>query len=374
MSDWATRLEARRKGRRILAVLAAVGAVILLLCMGFTPMLLRGVLPRTDNRALSNQLGCSSIDLASVPTVKNLSKEQVANAAAIIAVGRQLKVPPRGWVIAIATALQESTLHNRANPKVPVSLTLPHQGVGSDHDSLGLFQQRPSWGAPAQVLDPRYASAKFYAKLVQLKGWERMRVTDAAQQVQRSAFPGAYQKWENLAALLVAKLSGEALRTSGGAPQCALPGQISAAGWTAPAKAEVGSGFRTRDRPGHDGVDLIAARNAPIWAAAGGIVVEVVCNSSSGTCDRDGSPDVRGCGWYVDIAQGGGVRTRYCHMAQRPSVVVGQRVNAGDLLGYVGSSGNSSGPHLHFEVHLKGNAIDPIPFMATHGAPLGQSS
>jgi murein DD-endopeptidase MepM/ murein hydrolase activator NlpD len=249
-------------------------------------------------------------------------------------------------------------------------MRLPHDGVGRDHDSVGMFQQRPSWGPAARLLDPRYSSAKFYERLLKVDGWERMRLTDAAQLVQVSAFPGAYQKWEQLAALLVAKIAGDDLSDAGGAPLCAAAGQVSSSGWTVPAQGSVGSGFRTASRPTHNGVDLIAARGSPIRAAAAGIVITVICQASNGTCDSDGGPAVTGCGWYVEVAHGANVWTRYCHMGQRPSVVVGQRVQVGEVLGLVGSSGNSSGPHLHFEVHLANDAIDPVPFMAGRGAPL----
>ncbi|MFV2102114.1 C40 family peptidase [Micromonospora sp. LOL_024] len=122
-------------------------------------------------------------------------REQTGNAAAIVAVGERLMVPPRGWVIALATAMQESTLRN-----------LP----GGDRDSVGLFQQRPSqgWGTPAQLQDPGYAAGKFYQALLAIDGWQAMALTDAAQAVQRSAYPGAYAKWEDDAIALVRVLAG----------------------------------------------------------------------------------------------------------------------------------------------------------------------
>jgi murein DD-endopeptidase MepM/ murein hydrolase activator NlpD len=93
----------------------------------------------------------------------------------------------------------------------------------------------------------------------------------------------------------------------------------------------------------------------------------------------DGSSDTRGCGWYVDIWHAGGLMTRYCHMVQRPNVSAGQQVAAGQPIGLSGSSGNSSGPHLHFEVHINGDhtgagAIDPERFMREVGAPLGDGA
>ena len=87
-------------------------------------------------------------------------------------------------------------------------------------------------------------------------------------------------------------------------------------------------------------------------------------------------PSQPGCGWYVDILHAAGVVTRYCHQLRRPMVHEGQKVAAGQIIGLVGTSGHSSGPHLHFEVHEHGDrssagAIDPVPFMKDHGAPLG---
>jgi hypothetical protein len=126
-----------------------------------------------------------------------LDAEQMANAATITAVGVTRGLPDRAIVIALATALQESKLYN-----------LP----GGDRDSVGLFQQRPSqgWGRPDQVIDPRYSSRKFYAALVKVRGWETMRVTDAAQAVQRSAHPELYQQWEPDATVLAKALLGSA--------------------------------------------------------------------------------------------------------------------------------------------------------------------
>jgi murein DD-endopeptidase MepM/ murein hydrolase activator NlpD len=105
------------------------------------------------------------------------------------------------------------------------------------------------------------------------------------------------------------------------------------------------------------------------------VVTLVACNATLDgapySCDVDGSPAVAGCGWYVNIRHGG-VVTRYCHQLTRPSVSVGEQVAAGQVIGLVGSSGRSSGPHLHFEVelHPAGGAraqTDPMAFMAARG-------
>jgi hypothetical protein len=120
--------------------------------------------------------------------------EQIANARIIVTIGTQRRVPNEGLVIAVATALQESRLRNLR---------------GGDRDSIGLFQQRPSqgWGSPKQLSDPAYQTHKFYDKLLAVDGWQEMRMTEAAQAVQVSAFPNAYAKHVPAATRLVDRLS-----------------------------------------------------------------------------------------------------------------------------------------------------------------------
>jgi murein DD-endopeptidase MepM/ murein hydrolase activator NlpD len=152
--------------------------------------------------------------------------------------------------------------------------------------------------------------------------------------------------------------------------------RLPATSWTVPVTAGLVSGFRTSSRPTHDGVDLGAARNTPIKAVAAGIVIRVVCNASTNNCDVDGSRNISGCGWYAEIQHTGRIVTRYCHMVRRPSVRVGQSVARGQIIGYVGTSGSSSGPHLHFEVHLNAppanhaNAVNPVTFLRARGATI----
>jgi hypothetical protein len=76
-------------------------------------------------------------------------------------------------------------------------------------------------------------------------------------------------------------------------------------------------------------------------------------------------------GWYADLTHPGTVTTRYCHMQTKPWVDVGDLVIAGQPIGTIGSTGHSSGPHLHYEVHAGGRSTDPQPWMDDHGAPLG---
>ncbi|WP_173038410.1 peptidase M23 [Phytohabitans flavus] len=145
---------------------------------------------------------------AQLTPVAGLSQVQTENAAAIIRAGAKNGVPQRGMVIAVATAMQESTLLNRASEVLPESKLYPHQGTGWDHDSVGLFQQRTSsgWGPVADLMKPEYAATKFYQGLLQVPGWDQMPLTYAAQAVQVSAFPEAYAPHEPVATAVVQQL------------------------------------------------------------------------------------------------------------------------------------------------------------------------
>jgi murein DD-endopeptidase MepM/ murein hydrolase activator NlpD len=97
----------------------------------------------------------------------------------------------------------------------------------------------------------------------------------------------------------------------------------------------------------HNGVDLAAPMYTPIMASDGGTV------TFAGWCDC-------GLGWYVEIDHGNGYSTVYGHMAEMPWVATGAKVNQGDVIGPIGSSGASTGPHTHFMVKQNGSTIDPM--------------
>src|SRR5665647_156161 len=125
----------------------------------------------------------------------SFSPEQTANAATITAVALKRGLPARAATIANATAIQESKLRNVRF---------------GDRDSLGLFQQRPSqgWGTAEQILDPVYATNKFYDALIKINGYQAMEITKVAQLVQRSATPQAYASHEQEGRILASTLAG----------------------------------------------------------------------------------------------------------------------------------------------------------------------
>ncbi|AXT85736.1 hypothetical protein C6I20_11415 [Aeromicrobium sp. A1-2] len=138
----------------------------------------------------------SEFCVAEVGTVRaQVDLEQGQWSALMAAVAQRRGLSPRATTIAIATAFQESKIHNIDY---------------GDRDSLGLFQQRPSqgWGSIEQVTDPLYAIGAFYDALVKVEGYGSMEITEAAQRVQRSAFPGAYAQHEDYARALASTLRG----------------------------------------------------------------------------------------------------------------------------------------------------------------------
>jgi len=155
------------------------------------------------------------------------------------------------------------------------------------------------------------------------------------------------------------------------------------AGWVSPVAAPVTSQFRSADRPDHHGVDMAAPHGTPVVAASAGLVILAECEASINGepygCEQDGSAEVLGCGWHVQVLHADHLATLYCHLQQAPEVSVGDTVATGDLIGYVGSTGNSSEPHLHFEVQegelfrppRSATAVDPETFYADRGLALG---
>jgi hypothetical protein len=240
--------------------------------------------------------------------VDGFDSEQVGDAAIIVSVGGQLGVPVRGWIIAVATALQESGLRN-----------LP----GGDQDSIGLFQQRPSqgWGTPQQLRDPVYASTKFYQRLLTVEGWQAMPLTDAAQAVQGSAYPDAYAKQEQPATVLVAAIAGSGNWR-------AIPRDLEQCSATCPGSA--GSGAPASPDPGCAQGAAVLAR-AAMWLTAwnGGPVPYLSSNDPAALLDGYR----RDCSGYASMALGlPGPGLDTAGLAARSTPIQKTDLRPGDLL------------------------------------------
>lgn len=142
----------------------------------------------------TSEANCTAIGVDGVTYGLQPDQAKIAATIARVAINRSL--PDHAVTVALATGMQESRLMN-----------LDY----GDADSLGVFQQRPSmgWGSAKQVMDVSYAAGRFYDHLLSVTGWETMPVAEAAQAVQRSAYPDRYADWEAMSRAWASALTGQ---------------------------------------------------------------------------------------------------------------------------------------------------------------------
>jgi peptidoglycan hydrolase-like protein with peptidoglycan-binding domain len=153
---------------------------------------------------------------------------------------------------------------------------------------------------------------------------------------------GALRRFQRFAGLPADGVAGAGTLAALRAPLPRLPVSL---GW--PLRGPLGSPFGPRGFGFHSGIDVIAPRGSSVAAAAPGRVVWAGYRAG-------------GWGLLVTIAHRDGVRTMYAHLS-RVGVRLGERVGVGTRVGRVGATGDATGPHLHFEVRLRGAAVDPLP-------------
>lgn len=371
------------------------------------------------NASTSTSASCTANDGISqpitgpIPTVSGLTSAQVRLAKIIWLEAHNLQDQLNGSadqaaVIGIAVASQESTLG--ADP----AIARPN----ADGDA-GPFQQRtlPGWyGTLAQVINPVYAATTFFLGhtvttdqagqaraagtrpagaagyhipgLADVRNWPDLDIIDAADQVQRSAFPDAVADDIPLARQLVSRFdasSGKSAAsltdaqpwasTCGGTTTPPQPAaQVIAAGKAVTPVAhytitatfgEVGLWARY-----HTGLDFAAPIGTPVRAALAGTVTHAGFGGAAGSWAGD----------YVTIRHGDGTSTLYAHLSAT-FVVSGQAVSTADRIGSIGVTGRSFGPHLHFETYPTGvepgdiyRATDPAKWLGQRGVVDGLSS
>ena len=206
----------------------------------------------------------------------------------------------------------------------------------------------------AALTTDRAATEQQYQEGVAARAAEAARVKAAAE-AEAAARAAAYA-----AQTAASRANPSAPASGGGSPA----GVVNPNGWVKPAGGYISSGFGPRAapvagvRPSHGGTDLASGCNAPIYAAHAGTVIYAGGFGSYGN--------------WVLIDNGDGIQTGYAHIVDGGiRVSSGQRVGAGQVIAYVGSTGASTGCHLHFEVRRNGTAVDPVPFMRGVGVSLG---
>lgn len=368
---------------------AVIAVAVLMLSGPFAMLMMIGMLfSQGGQMCMTGTLQVTQIPDQLVATTKNgdqltLSKAQLTHAATIITIGAQIDGVGRDGIrIALMAALTESSLRMLSNTAVyPESADFPNDGDAGDHDSLGLFQMRPQagWGTVAELMNPQYQARAFYGGpggpnypsprgLLDIPGWQRLDPGEAAQSVEVSAYPDRYQNYQPVADAIITALTapppdGNRTRVPGEVPETTRVVIPVPEGtyW-------ISSPFGPRIDPVtgekgdfHWGTDFAAADGTPILATADGVVIL--------------SGNIGGWGNLIVIEHtvgGEKFASLYAHMWDHGiHVVAGQQVMAGQHIGDVGSSGKSTGPHLHFEI-LPGGwgnyAIDSAAWLAEHGA------
>ncbi|MFT4284347.1 MAG: NlpC/P60 family protein [Protaetiibacter sp.] len=171
-----------------------------------------------------------------------LDVDQMAVAAQIVTAGRAVQVPDAGLQVALMVALAESKLRNLANTTLPESLELPNDGVGSDHDSVGVFQQRAGWGSVTDRMTVSWAARAFFGGptgpnegsprgLLDVASWESLTPQLAAQRVQVSAFSDGsnYGRYAGTAKQLLEYLGA----SSSPSARCVGMGSTATGSWVA---------------------------------------------------------------------------------------------------------------------------------------------
>lgn len=367
---------------------AAIAALALLFVAPAAALLGVGVLMNPAAAYCATPAG--SVNLGPIPdslTVTTasgetftLNRQQLTHAATIITVGNGITDVGRpGIKIALMAALTESTLRMLTNTGAyPESANYPNDGNGGDHDSLGLFQMRPQsgWGSVAELMDPQYQARAFFGGptgpnypsprgLLDIPGWQQMDPGEAAQAVEVSAYPDRYRNYAPVADSILAALTtgGSAAGGAGGpavsSSRVVFPLPEGAWVLTSPFGMRVHP--ITGERKMHTGTDFAAPDGTPILAAADGTVTVAEFSGGYG-----------GLVVIEHTIDGKTVATAYAHMWQSGiHVRPGDRVSAGQHIGDVGSSGMSTGAHLHFEVRpggTNGEAIDAAAWLNEHGA------
>lgn len=211
-----------KRGRRLLKVIAGMTVAGIFGLAAFLTMLLTASsVPGWSwtTGGCEYDAGTDSLTVTNGSRSIDLGAGQLQNAATILAIGQDLGLPAAAGKIALMTGLQESSLKMLANTSVPESVSFPHEGVGEDHDSVNVFQQRPHWGTIAELMNLDYAARAFFggpngpnhgspAGLADIDGWEQMGLGEAAQAVQVSSFPDHYDGWAAAADQIITAING----------------------------------------------------------------------------------------------------------------------------------------------------------------------
>ncbi|WP_311211829.1 MULTISPECIES: peptidoglycan DD-metalloendopeptidase family protein [unclassified Arthrobacter] len=290
-----------------------------------------------------------------LPARGPVSDDRLRNASAIMAAAEKLALPADARILGIQAALGESSLESK------------DYGDAAGPDSRGLFQQRANgaWGSYADRMDPFVSATSFFLALKDIKDWQTLPSSIAIHRVQRNQDPDHYTKYHQWAGEIAGFLGSQGLEVPG---TCFTSGSSWSAttGVTSHRPARPGPGTLMSPLVNLHPSSAFGSRTSPITGSAGefhtGQDYATACGTPVHSADEG---TVREVGWHpwgggnrVEIDHGNGLVTTYNHM-QSVAVRKGETVSAADVVGLVGSTGSSTGCHLHFETIVDGTLTDP---------------
>lgn len=334
---------------KLITIVSVVLAAILLILT-----ILAFFAPASESSCDMDTGGVIDPDKVPETSIAGYGTDALVNAAYIMQAGQDRELSARDQTIGVMTAMGES------------SLQVLEYGDAAGPDSRGLFQQRDSWGTLDDRLDPYTSAGKFFDALIQKvpeNERESLAPTLVAHKVQVNADPYHYERYWEPATAVVSALSGVESDSLGTSSICEtttlVTGEVGVDGWAKPANGPITSQHGPRPvihtpagptKPWHDGIDFNAdGCGGPIWAARDGVVEDV-------SHDR------------FTINHGEGISTVYAHSWPEDMFVTkGQKVKAGEQVAKTGSNGFSTGCHLHFEIRVNGEIVDPMPILSAAG-------
>lgn len=331
--------------------------------------------------------------------IVNFDSKMLGYAATAVNVAKQHNVNENGQLIMLMTVFQESRWQMYASSVVPQSLSFPHDKVGSDHDSMGIYQQRGpqlgwAWGPMEDLMDVAKSTESFLGVnpkasapglLDKFPDQNYGDLGAAAQTVQVSDFPTLYTQWEQASRTLLGKVQGivctSAGSTAGGAALEIKPASGKVVSPIEPGRigdVRMSSKYGSYPSGGdHWGVDLSTLPTWNIVSSCDGTVKKIDIDPNS---PNENTYPTRGTTNYIWIDCGNNVLMGYAHFQANQlnsNLKVGTQVGAGTVLFPQGNQGYSTGDHLHFQISTIGSmeysraaTVDPAAYLAQFGVQL----
>ena len=299
-----------------------------------------------------------------------ITASQIEHAKEIRRAAKSFNLEPLddACIIGYMTALQESGIRILANPAVPASMSMPNEGTGTDHDSVGIFQQRQAgWGTLEERMNA-YGSARLFYNKLRTFDWQTMSKGAAAQKVQVSAFPDAYDKWENQARQILMKVKEEDPDVKGAGGSAPAGGAKPSSGGKPPVDPKKPTSDKSEEKDPNapdtsgmrinDSIEAVALYKFPMMTVTSkDRFTDSGYHSRAAACDISnggdaGTPEMKALAqWWYDNFFGKGI-AELIHSPFNNNV--GDDMNVGDGMSTYYNPGTMAEHRNHVHIAMKG--------------------